>query len=110
MESRFGLMLGVLPCFSWFVQMHTLTHHRWNRNPRAQPQTFSRLVFLIYFELSYGCIALNWLSGALVGAGGFRFHRIYMYIYVYIYIYVYMYMYVCMYVCIYIYIYMYVCM
>ena len=30
--------------------------------PRAQPQTFRKLVFLIYFSLY--CIFLNWLSGA----------------------------------------------
>ena len=31
-----------------------------------------KLVFLIQFGES--CIFLNWLSGALVGVGGFRFH------------------------------------
>ena len=36
--------------------------HRWNRNPRPQPQKFSKLVFLIWC-CSY-CICLNWLSGA----------------------------------------------
>ena len=46
-------------------------HHRWNRNPRPQPKTFSRLVFLIYFSQS--CIFRKWLSGALVGVGGPHF-------------------------------------
>ena len=44
--------------------------HRWNRNPRHQPEKFSKLVFLMY--LSQSCIFLNWLSGALVGVGGHR--------------------------------------
>ena len=45
--------------------------HRWNGNPRTQPQTFGKLVFLIEFRKSYIC--LNWLSGALVGVGGSDF-------------------------------------
>ena len=44
--------------------------HRWNRNPRPRPQTFSKFVFLHSFsELFF----LNWLSGALVGVGGSDF-------------------------------------
>ena len=43
---------------------------RWNRNPRPQRQTFSKLVFLIYV-MYY--ISSNWLSWALVGVGGFDF-------------------------------------
>ena len=43
-------------------------NRRWKRNPRPQPQKFSKLVFLI--ELSKSCLFLNWLSGALVGVGG----------------------------------------
>ena len=39
--------------------------------PRPQPQTFSKLVFLIEFSKSYIC--LDWLSGALVGVGGSDF-------------------------------------
>ena len=46
--------------------------HRWNRNPRPQPQKSSKQAFLIYFSQS--CIFLNWLSGALVGGRGFRPH------------------------------------
>ena len=42
-------------------------YHRWNRNPRPQPQKYSNLVSLI--ECSQYCICLNWLSGALVGVG-----------------------------------------
>ena len=38
---------------------------RWNRNPRPQPQKFSKLVFLIEVSEQYSC--LNWLSGAPVG-------------------------------------------
>ena len=45
--------------------------HRWNRNPRPQPQTFSKLVFIMEFTQYYIC--LNWLSGALVGVGGSDF-------------------------------------
>ena len=52
------------------IYTHTYIHmlsHRWSRNPRPQPQTFSKLALLIYFGESY--IFLNWLSGALVGVG-----------------------------------------
>ena len=35
--------------------------HRWNRNPRPQAETFSKLVSLITTSLSYRF--LNWLSG-----------------------------------------------
>ena len=45
--------------------------HRWNRNPRPQPQKFSKLTFLTYFR--YPCMFLNWSSGALVGVGGSDF-------------------------------------
>ena len=45
--------------------------HRWNRNPRPQPQKFNKLVFLIQFSWSY--ISLNWLSVALVGVWGSDF-------------------------------------
>ena len=44
---------------------------RWNRNPRPQPQTLSKLMFLIWFGQSYIC--LNWLSGAQVGVRGSDF-------------------------------------
>ena len=43
-------------------------------HPRLQPQrpqTFSKLMFLLYFSESY--IFLSWLSGALVGIGGSDF-------------------------------------
>ena len=57
----------------------------WNRNSRPQPQTFSRLVFLVYLlfgslilvSIIIRCLILhcrNWLSGALVGRRDFRFH------------------------------------
>ena len=48
-----------------------LQDHRWNRNPRPQPNKFSKLVLLTYFSQSY--TFLNWLSGALVGVGGSDF-------------------------------------
>ena len=41
--------------------------HRWNRNPRPQPQKFDELEFLVCVGESYIC--LNWLSGALVEVG-----------------------------------------
>ena len=47
----------------------TKVYHRWNRNPRPQPQ--SNLVFLT--QLSSYYIFLNWLFGALVGVGGSDF-------------------------------------
>ena len=61
-------MVSQLPCLSLLVVVGRRRNHRWNRNPRPQPQTFSKLVFLIQFSQSY--IFLNWLSGALVGVGG----------------------------------------
>ena len=45
--------------------------HRRIRNPRPQPQKFSKLAFLIQF--SQYCICPNWLSGALVWVGGSDF-------------------------------------
>ena len=45
--------------------------HRWNRNPRPQPEKLSKLVFLV--TIGEYCICLNWLSGALVGVGGSDF-------------------------------------
>ena len=42
-----------------------------NRNPRPQPQTFSKLASLIKSGQSWIC--LNWLSGALVGFWGSGF-------------------------------------
>ena len=36
-------------------------YHRWNRNPRPHPQTFSKLVCLLWFSWFYIC--LDWLSG-----------------------------------------------
>ena len=40
-------------------------------NPRPQPQSFSKSLFLTYFRQS--CIFNNWLSGALVRVGGSYF-------------------------------------
>ena len=42
----------------------TQLHHRWKRNPRPQPQKFSKLVFLIQFSYYY-----NFLNG--VGGSDF---------------------------------------
>ena len=50
--------------------MSTFIHRR-NMNPRPQPKTYSKFVFLIYFSWSY--IFRNLLSGALVGVGGSDF-------------------------------------
>ena len=48
--------------------------HRWNGNPRPQPEKFRELMSLISFSESY--IFLNWLSGALVGGRGFGFRSL----------------------------------
>ena len=45
--------------------------HRWNTNPRPQPETFGKLVSLMQFSQSY--IFLNWLSGFLLGVGNSDF-------------------------------------
>ena len=39
---------------------------RWNRNPRPQPQTFSKLVFLIYVIQYYICQRFHWLTRLLL--------------------------------------------
>ena len=57
------------PCCTSSVRQ--VVPRRWNRNPRPQPQSVSKLVFLRYFSSSYLC--LSWLSGALVGVGGSDF-------------------------------------
>ena len=50
---------------------HHYLSHRWNRTPRPQPQTFSKLVFILYFSSCY--IFLNRSSGAPVGVRGSDF-------------------------------------
>ena len=70
-----------------YIHTYIMHNHRWNRNPRPQPQTFRNLVDYMF---------IHWLSGALVGVGGSDFIgyiSLSLYVYIYIYIYVHAYTY-----------------